>query len=293
MNFATTALALLGAAGGAYLLYWAGKAVQKRIIRQSVGGSFDAFLGETSPASGLQAQVGEHIARNLPFSTDFIADDLTWAQRDGKYLSESAASILFQATLGALAGGAYLLLFGPSLAGFLAPFVGAALPVVRLHEAAEAARSRLRDSVATIAIMISAEMSAGASAEQAIQRAADLPGLLGSFLSDAVELSRSGGRPLIKRGNMPGTFSDVCAKSGVRELRVLASQLDLVADVGVDAADRMAEVAKSVLSEQKNAINDKVQQLEDKLAVMVGLFFFAPSWFALLGVIFFQSMNSF
>ena len=92
---------------------------------------------------------------------------------------------------------------------------------------------------------------------------------------------------------MPGTFSDVCAKSGVRELRVLASQLDLVADVGVDAADRMAEVAKSVLSEQKNAINDKVQQLEDKLAVMVGLFFFAPSWFALLGVIFFQSMNSF
>jgi Flp pilus assembly protein TadB len=164
---------------------------------------------------------------------------------------------------------------------------------VRLHEAAQGVRSRLRDSVATIAIMISAEMSAGASAEQAVQRAAELPGLLGSFLSDAVELSRSSGRPLIKRGNMPGTFSDVCAHSGLRELRVLASQLDLVADVGVDAADRMAEVAKSVLSEQKNAINDKVQQLEDKLAVMVGMFFFAPSWFALLGVIFFESMKSF
>ncbi len=293
MNAAHTLSALAAAAAAAYLLHAAGNALLKRTVRKSVG-DFGDFLGLAPDAGGgFQARMGARIARTLPFSLDFISKDLAWAQRDGKYRTENTASITFQAALGALAGGLYLLVYGPSLAGLLAPFAGAALPLVRLHSAAEAARSRLRDSVAAIAIMISAEMSAGASAEQAIQRAAELPGLLGSFVSDAVELSRTSGRPLVKRGNLPGAFGEVCARSGLRELRVLATQLDLVADVGVDAADRMAEVARSVLSEQKNAINDKVQQLEDKLAVMVGLFFFAPSWFALLGVIFFQSMNSF
>ncbi len=292
MSALPTLLALAAAAAAAYLLHAAGESLRTRLVRKPA--DFDDFLGLTPAAgSGIQTRMGERIARNLPFSLDFVAADLAWAQRDGKYQTDSAASVTFQAALGALAGGLYLLLYGPSLAGLLAPFIGAALPLVRLHSAAEAARSRLRDSTATIAILISAEMSAGASAEQAIQRAAELPGLLGSFVAEAVELSRTSGRPLVKRGSLQGTFGEVCARSGLRELRVLATQLDLVADVGVDAAGRMAEVARSVLSEQKNAINDKVQQLEDKLAVMVGLFFFAPSWFALLGVIFFQSMNSF
>ncbi len=272
-------LALMASGALAYLAIALLRFVERR-QRDPLG----EFLGkDTRRRATRMERVGEKAARFFPSLS--LEDDLRWAQRGGHYIETTPGMVMAQALLLALGGG-LLFLVTHSAMGLAAAGIAAAWPVVRLRGKADDVRKRTQRATPELALLLAAEMAAGTAPEAALRRAAELPGPLSRLVTEAVERSRTTGRPLLSSRGVSGTLLDVFGSCGVPALQVMALQLDLVAEKGVDGAQRMSEIARTLSFQYRQRLLEETEKLEDKLVAMIAVFYFVPMVVVMMGAFF-------
>ncbi len=232
------------------------------------------YYAERTEKKSRQEEIGEIVAGKL-LSVRTWEDHLRWAQRGGQYLGQSLGGVVFQ---GLLFAGLSLLvvLVNPAPVSFLLPVGAFAYPLVRLRSKANTVRKRVLRTLPETAALIAAELAAGTAPDVAVARAAAIPGPLSVLLREAVEVSRSSGRPLFSRKPISGALVEVMGASGIPALHAFGSQLDLVASKGVVGSALMAEIARALGQEYRAKLQSEVEKLPPRLVLVVALFFFVP-----------------
>jgi Flp pilus assembly protein TadB len=243
---------------------------------------FYASAGNTFPATSRSEQVGEKIIERLPFSLGTWEEHLRWAQRGGYFTGWGIGRLVFMAMIYASLG-ACVMLVNPSPAALLVPCGAAAYPFISVRAKANTVRKRVIRSLPELATLVAAEMSAGISPDQAIQRITAIPGTLSGLLRDVLAYSRSAGRPLFGRKPIPGALVEVFKQANLPELISFATQLDLVAEKGVAGALLMDQVARTLSREYRARLDSQVEKLNSRLMLATAVFFFIPFVLIILG----------
>jgi len=254
-----------------------------RGLEDFAGTSFrSASAGNGQKAASRGEQIGNRMAERLPFSLDTWEEHLRWAQRGGYFKGWGIGRLVFTAMIYAGVG-ALVLLVNPAPASLLVPLGAAAYPFISVRAKANTVRKRVVRGLPEVAALVAAEMSAGVSPDQAVQRASVLPGPLTGLLSDVLAHSRSAGRPLFGRKPIRGALVEVFSQADLPELMAFAAQLDLVAEKGVAGAILMNEVARTLGREYRSRLDSEVEKLNGKLMLATAVFFFIPFVLVILG----------
>lgn len=250
----------------------------------------DDFLSDNEERKGLSQKVGEALLGRFSFLG--IWDTyLSWAHLGGKMVDWTMAQVVSLALL--LAGvGFGLSFFFPVPALKFLPLV-AVLPFLQVRSAGMNIKKATERTVPETSALIAAELSAGASVEDAVARAAELPGPLSKVLDQAVDQAANAGRPLTSRGNQSGMLSEVLGELDLPALRGFALQLDTVARSGVDSAERMQEISTTLAAEYRQRVRDNIKVLDKSLTLAVSIFYFAPFFVILMVGTFGAALSSF
>jgi len=254
-------------------------------VRPKVARGLEDFYGSAGneqQAASRGEQIGNRVAERLPFSLETWEEHLHWAQRGGYFKGWEIGRLVFTAMIYAGVG-ACVLLVNPAPVSLLVPLGAAAYPFISVRAKANTVRKRVVRGLPEVAALVAAEMSAGVSPDQAVQRAAVLPGPLTSLLSDVFAYSRSAGRPLFGRKPVRGALVEVFSQADLPELLSFAAQLDLVAEKGVAGAMLMNEVARTLGREYRSRLDSEVEKLNGKLMLATAVFFFIPFVLVILG----------
>jgi len=273
---------ILCAATLSWMAYYLAKNLR---IRSKVWRNLEDFYvsaGNTKPCPSQGERIGNQIAERLPFSLNPWEEQLKWAQRGGYFKGWGVGRLVFTAMIYAGVG-ACVLLANPSPAVLLLPLGAAVYPFLSVRAKANTERKRVIRSLPELATLVAAEMSAGISPNQAIQRAAVLPGPTSGLLLDVLAYARSAGRPLFGRKPIRGALVEVFSQAGIPELISFAVQLDLVAEKGVAGAVLMNEVAKTLSREYRSRQDSQIEKLNSQLMLATAVFFFIPFVLIILG----------
>jgi len=222
---------------------------------------------------------GEQYIKTRPVS---LADNLKMAQLGGKYADWTVGGILARSLVYGGAALVYLLLTQPGPVFWLAVPIAAYYPILRVRSAANDTRAEIQRLMPETATALAAEMSAGASPEQALSRAAEIPGPLGKILKEAVSESSRSGRPAFTSGTAEGVVLEVLARYNLPALLRFGVQLDQVAGKGVEGPRVMSEVARGFAREYRAHVQMAAASLDNTLLMPMTLFFFAPFMVAIL-----------
>jgi Flp pilus assembly protein TadB len=271
---------LIGAFSLAWLAYYLSK--QVRIRRGIERHLQDFYASSTHPSASRADQFGERLAGQLPFSLAPWGGHLQWAQRGGHFRAWSVGRLVFRSLLYGSTGMSMLLL-NPSPAALLVPLAAMLYPFVSVRAKANTVRRQVVRSLPELATLVAAEMSAGTSPEQAIQRAAQLPGSANLLVREFLREARREGRPLFGHKPVRGALVEACSQAGLPELTAFAAQLDLVAGKGLAGATLMNEVARTLSREYRARLDREVEKLNGRLMLATAVFFFIPFVLVILG----------
>ncbi len=266
--------ALILALATAYMAYRFARTIKfERGAAARVSGMLDG--GQQSAFD----RYGERYIKTRPVS---LADNLKMAQLGGKYADWTVGGILARSLAYGGAALAYLLLTQPGPLFWLALPIAAYYPIQRVRGAANDTRAAIQRLMPETATALAAEMSAGASPEQALARAAEIPGPLGKILKEAVSESSRSGRPAFTSGTAEGVVLEVLARYNLPALLRFGVQLDQVAGKGVEGPRVMSEVARGFAREYRAHVQMAAASLDNTLLMPMTLFFFAPFMVAIL-----------
>lgn len=275
-------------------LAWIGYYLARNLrIESSASRQIHNYLGDPEGHPSQQEQIGDRIAGALPVSASAWQDRLTWAQRGGYYSGQKLGHIFFQAGLFSL-GSLGIVFLKPSPLSFLIPVIAFAYPLVSLRSRANRVRRHAVRGLPDVAALVAAEVSAGNPTDQALLRAAELPGPLSSLISEAVAYSRQTNRPLFSRDRgVRGALVDVFDRTNLPALRAFGRQLDEVANKGVDSAELMNDMARALAREYRERVMTEKEKLGGRLTTLVALHFFFPAVLIILMAFLLPLLNMF
>ncbi|HUV16602.1 MAG TPA: hypothetical protein VMW28_08590 [Pelolinea sp.] len=220
---------------------------------------------------------GSKIAKNMQFSFfDSWKEAIFWAQLADYYKGWSLGGMLVRGLVAAVVIIAVILLFGlPYFSWLMVPFAIFA-PYLLVKGKADEVTKKVKRLLPETATVIAAEMDAGATAGQAVERAGELPGPLGRAINQSVSKARQSERAMFSRGANKGILMEELGRHGMPELSRFAMQLDRVAAKGVDAPRIMVEIAKGLAREYKSQVQQTASNMDTELLMPMTLFFFLP-----------------
>lgn len=237
---------------------------------------------DTDPRSMVD-RYGESLADRLGLSLTSLQKNLELAKLDhAKYLNWTTGGLLFRCLLygsGAVLG---VLVSHPGPIFWITVPLAAYLPIMQVKGAADDTRKAINRLLPETATVIAAEMAAGANPDQALGRAAELPGPLGILLKRAVAESMQSKRPAFSRGTARGVVVEILSRQNLPALTRFAMQLDRVATKGVEGPRIMAEVARGLAREYKAQVQTAAAALDNELLIPMTAFFFFPFMVAIL-----------
>ncbi len=222
---------------------------------------------------------GERYIKTRPAG---LQDHLKISQLGGKFVDWTVGGLIARSVVYGGAALAYLLLTQPGPLFWLIVPVAAIYPIMRVRSAANETRAEIQRLMPETATALAAEMSAGASPEQALSRAAEIPGPLGKILKEAVSESSRSGRPAFTSGTADGVVLEVLARYNLPALLRFGVQLDQVAGKGVEGPRVMSEVARGFAREYRAHVQMAAASLDNTLLMPMTIFFFAPFMVAIL-----------
>ena len=238
-------------------------------------------------------RAGAAIASQLPAfaSLKTLEGHLRWAQRGGEYEGRTVEQIIF---MSALFGGLGILfpLFIPAPVAWGVPLILAVLPFSRLRSAAKKMRVRAEQSVPEMAALMSAEVAAGVSPEEALMQASKMPGPLAGLVREASAQAAYLGIPVFSHEKRKGSLREAFEGSGISALRAFGVQLDVAASKGVDVAQRMSEISSSLAAEYRQRLMRKAEKLDTGMTIAVALFYFVPMMALILVPLLIEAINA-
>ena len=236
-------------------------------VREMVGTSTTSFfdVGGTKFASKMK----------LNF-LDSWKEAIFWAQIDDNFKSWTVGGMLVRGLVAALFISAMIILFGLPYFSWLLVIMAAFFPYLLVKGKADEVMKRVKRLLPETATVIAAEMDAGATAGQAVERAGELPGPLGRVINLSVSKARQSEKAMFSRGANKGILMEELNRHGMPELSRFAMQLDRVAAKGVDAPRIMVEIAKGLAREYKSQVQTVAANMDTELLIPMTLFFFLP-----------------
>lgn len=207
---------------------------------------------------------------------DSWKETLFWAQLDDNFKSWTVGGMLVRGLVAALFITVIITLFRlPYFSWFLA-IMALFFPYLLVKGKGDEVMKRVKRLLPETATVIAAEMDAGATAGQAVERAGELPGPLGRVLNQSVSKARQSEKAMFSRGANKGILMEELNRHGMPELSRFAMQLDRVAAKGVDAPRIMVEIAKGLAREYKSQVQTVAANMDTELLIPMTLFFFLP-----------------
>ncbi|MBL7162832.1 MAG: type II secretion system F family protein [Anaerolineales bacterium] len=238
-------------------------------------------------------RAGAAIASQLPAfaSLKTLEGHLRWAQRGGEYEGRTVEQIIF---MSALFGGLGILfpLLIPAPVAWGVPLILLVLPFSRLRSAAKKMRVRAEQSVPEMAALMSAEVAAGVSPEEALMQASKMPGPLAGLVREASAQAAYLGIPVFSHEKRKGSLREAFEGSGISALRAFGVQLDVAASKGVDVAQRMSEISSSLAAEYRQRLMRKAEKLDTGMTIAVALFYFVPMMALILVPLLIEAINA-
>ena len=267
----------LGAAAIAVIGFWLSRGItlQRDTTRRL------ADFAETSQQDIFE-RVGSRLVDRLGLSLTAWKNNLFWAQLGGHYPGMRAGGMLGRMLLFTLLALGYVAITDAPPILWSVVILALVFIPARVSSRAQDTRREVKRQLPEIASLIAAETAAGASAEQAVERAMQFPGELSELLRSAVAETKQAGKPLFSRESLKGVLLMRFERIGLPALISFASQLDLVASMGVEAPHMMASVAKLFATEYLAEVRTAAEQLENNLLIPVVFFFFIPFVISLL-----------
>lgn len=231
-------------------------------------------------------KIGDVLVDRLGLSLKSWRYDLHWAQIGGFYQKKidekkteykTVGSILGQSVLFAAGGLAYIVLlhaYSPlyfGVVGLLAYY-----PFMTLRSKANQVRDLVKRTLPETAALISAEMSTGGSLTQAVERAKELPGPLGSLILEAVDTATARGVLLFSQDKVKGLLVQRFAELKFSPLETFANRMDNISAKGKDGPKRMSDLAHDLATEYQVVVARAAETLESKLLMPMTIFFFVP-----------------
>lgn len=260
---------------------------------------------EKSPAARVRKMVsqgpnnildksGQKLASRLGIGLDSWKVALNFAQIGGSFRGWSVGGIITRGMLMAIAVIAATILFKLPVIAWLLAGILFFMPFLQVRSKADKVKKQVSRILPETATVIAAEMDAGSTAGQAVERASELPGALGVILSDAVSQARQSNRAMFSRGRSKGILLEKLEEHQLPELNRFAMQLDRVAAKGVDAPRIMIEIARGLAREYRSHVQQTAANMDTALLVPMTLFFFLPFMLVMLAPIMtaFSSMFS-
>ena len=224
------------------------------------------------PLPGLVEKVGEGILTRVELTTPL--------ERYNRWIALTAATSTLAYAVGlavllAIGGLALTLASGAPIVALLIP-LGLAFPFVRLRSRANRVKRVVQRSLPEMAALMAAEMAAGNPPDRAMERAGEWGGPLSAVIHQAIEASRSTGRPVFGGGAVPGTLYATVRRYDLPPLRAFAAQIDMAARKGAAGPELMESLAGTLIIEYKDRALREAEQLDSRLALPAVLFFFLP-----------------
>ena len=235
-----------------------------------------ARLAGGEPEPSLADRLGDRLLERLGLDPRVWSLRLEWAQLGGHFANWTVGGVVGRGLLYAALAAVYASLVGGVVFWLMALLVFV-YPFLRVRAKARQVQALTRRALPETATLVAAEMAAGNAPDQALGRAAELPGVLGRLLNRAVLGSRASGRPLFSRSQqVRGTLVETLARLKLPELLAFASQLDLVAGKGAAGPQLMAGIAGGLAREHRLRVMRAAEELESDLVLPATLFFFLP-----------------
>ncbi len=266
-------LASLSAGGLAYLLVGvlqhAFAPTPTRAVANYIGGSTE------QRAMSAVEKWGAKTLRQLPVLQRLNLKSIRrWTALTGKPVTP--AQVVGEMMLLGLLG-LVVFLRSPGLLslGFLVGMVW--YPLMSAQRKAGNVRKQTLRALPDLAAVMAAEMTAGNSADTALERASEWRGPLGAIIREAAGEARRQGRTLFSISPLqPGMLLQSVRQYDLPPLWAFASQVDLAARKGVGGPELMEALARTQIIEYKNNLLREAESLDNKMMPMVVVFFFAP-----------------
>jgi Flp pilus assembly protein TadB len=210
--------------------------------------------------------------------------DLYFANLAGKWLSWDAVqftSLRMVASMGALIFS--LLIYNSHLPSLLAALLGWQVPAIMLSSVARRTRRRFQAQLPEFIQLISAQMAAGVSLEEALRRTAQSESLVGRWMAYVLQMSQ--GRVILNQ------LQKEAQASYLPDLIGLAVQLEFVRQ-GTAQQELMGQMSGRIADEYVAGAEQRAERVGAELVIPMVLFYFLPFVIIILVLIGWPILNT-
>lgn len=206
-----------------------------------------------------------------------VRADLYWAQLGGKWSDWNEVQFVSLrvalATAGLVTG--TVVFRGPVLAQVVA-LIGFQYPAIAMGGVARRTRRQFIAQLPEFVQLVSAQMSANVSMEEALRRTAQAQSLVGSWMRRVLQMAQ--GRDLIEQ------MQREAQESQLPELVGMAVQLEFIRR-GTAQQELMGQLATSIAADYIGATEQRAEKIGSELVIPMVIFYFLPFMATLLIVI--------
>ena len=213
-----------------------------------------------------------------------IQADLYWAQALGRWVDWNAVQFVALQVASAL-GGLLLGMFltKDPLMTLVAGYIGWSYPGMSVNGVARRTRRLFVSQLPEFVQLVSAQMAAGVSMEEAIQRTAKSPGLVGQWMQKVIRQSQ--GRSLIEQ------MQREAQESLLPELIGMSVQIAFIRR-GTAQQELMSQMAMSIAAAYIGEAEQRAEKLGSEMVVPMVIFYFVPFLVTLLMVMAYPVMTN-
>jgi hypothetical protein len=203
--------------------------------------------------------------------------DLYWAHLAGKWTGWNDVQFL-SLRVAAGVGGFVIgsLVFNALPLALVAGFIAFQCPVMSLNGVARRTRRQFQAQLPEFIQLVSAQMSAGVSMEEALNRTAQAQSLVGKWIRYVIQMAQ--GRGLIEQMQREAQESLMPEPIG------MAVQMDFIRK-GTAQQQLMGQLAMSIAADYVGGAEQRAEKVGSELVVPMVIFYFLPFMVTLLAVI--------
>ena len=202
---------------------------------------------------------------------------LYWAQMAGKWMDWNEVQFI-SLRLAAAIGGAIVgtVVFGEPVLTFVVALIGFQYPAMAMGGIARRTRRQFTAQLPEYVQLVSAQMSANVSMEEALRRTSQAQSLAGKWMRKVLQMAQ--GRDLVEQ------MQREAQESQLPELIGMAVQLEFIRR-GTAQQELMGQLATSIAADYIGNAEQRAEKIGSELVIPMVIFYFLPFMVTLLIVI--------
>ena len=203
--------------------------------------------------------------------------DLYWAQLAGKWMDWNEVQFISLRVAAAI-GGAIVgtLVFGEPVLTLVVALIGFQYPAMAMGGIARRTRRQFTAQLPEYVQLVSAQMSANVSMEEALRRTSQAQSLAGKWMRKVLQMAQ--GRDLVEQ------MQREAQESQLPELIGMAVQLEFIRR-GTAQQELMGQLATSIAADYIGNAEQRAEKIGSELVIPMVIFYFLPFMVTLLIVI--------